>query len=64
MLAELETAARPRGHGGAMVLETGTRQPEAIGLYTSAGYVPMAPFGYLSRLAGLRCFAKRYSASR
>jgi hypothetical protein len=28
-----------------MVLETGDRQPAAIGLYVSAGYAPMAPFG-------------------
>ena len=29
-----------------MVLETGTKQPEAIGLYTAAGYAEVPKFGY------------------
>ena len=29
-----------------MVLETGDAQPEAIALYTRAGYVPVEKFGY------------------
>jgi GNAT superfamily N-acetyltransferase len=28
-----------------LVLETGVRQPEAVALYTRAGFVPIAPFG-------------------
>ncbi|HEY7595187.1 MAG TPA: GNAT family N-acetyltransferase [Actinophytocola sp.] len=45
VLAELERTASEAGHPR-MVLETGTKQPEAIGLYTSAGYVEVAKFGY------------------
>jgi hypothetical protein len=41
-----------------MVLETGTLQPEAIGLYASAGYVPMANFGVYRDAPNSRCYAK------
>jgi GNAT superfamily N-acetyltransferase len=44
VLADLEAAAVRAGRSR-MVLETGDRQPAAIGLYVSAGYAPMAPFG-------------------
>jgi GNAT superfamily N-acetyltransferase len=44
LLAELERTAAIAG-GRRMVLETGTRQPEALGLYTSSGYCPITPFG-------------------
>ncbi len=45
VLAELERTALAAGHGR-MVLETGLRQPEAIALYTSAGYLEVPSFGY------------------
>ena len=45
MLAHLEETARAAG-AEAMVLETGLRQPEAIALYESSGYRPVAGFGY------------------
>lgn len=45
MLAELEATARKAGYE-VMALETGLRQPEAIALYGSAGYVPVPPFGF------------------
>lgn len=45
MLAELERTALAAGHPR-MVLETGTRQPEAIALYTSCGYLEVPSFGY------------------
>lgn len=45
ILAELERTARQTGHNR-IVLETGLRQPEAIALYTSAGYTPVPRFGY------------------
>jgi GNAT superfamily N-acetyltransferase len=45
VLAELERTAAAVGHTR-VVLETGRVQPEAIGLYTSSGYEPIAPFGY------------------
>src|SRR5580765_403191 len=44
LLAALESQARKLGYG-ALRLETGTGQLEAIGLYRSAGYVDIAPFG-------------------
>jgi len=41
------------------VLQTGYRQPEAITLYMSSGYRPVAPFGpYGDDLISL-CFAKQ-----
>ncbi|MEW2521800.1 GNAT family N-acetyltransferase [Actinacidiphila alni] len=45
ILAELERSAAAAGRTR-MVLETGQRQPEAITLYRSCGYVPVPKFGY------------------
>ncbi|AKJ12596.1 acetyltransferase [Streptomyces incarnatus] len=58
MLAALEEDARMAGRVR-MVLETGTKQPEAITLYTSSGYEPCAKFGYYRHHEDSRCFAKR-----
>jgi putative acetyltransferase len=44
ILAELERHARAAGIDR-LSLETGNQQPEAIGLYRSAGYRDCAPFG-------------------
>jgi GNAT superfamily N-acetyltransferase len=44
LLDGLEAAARDRGWT-TLRLETGPRQPEAIGLYTGAGYRPIEAFG-------------------
>ncbi len=44
VLAALEDTARDRGWT-TLRLETGPLQPEAIGLYTSAGYRPIEAFG-------------------
>ena len=44
VLAELESTARAAGVDW-LVLETGDRQPEAIGLYRSSGYVDVPAFG-------------------
>jgi GNAT superfamily N-acetyltransferase len=44
VLAALEAAAGERGWTR-LRLETGPRQPEAIGLYESAGYRPIPAFG-------------------
>jgi GNAT superfamily N-acetyltransferase len=57
MLAHLEDTAR---HSGAevMVLETGERQPEAIALYESSGYTPIAGFGFYKDAPLSRCMAR------
>ncbi|MEU8571368.1 GNAT family N-acetyltransferase [Streptomyces pathocidini] len=57
ILAELEAGAREAGRAR-MVLETGTRQPEAIALYTSSGYTPCERFGHFREYEDSRCFAK------
>ncbi|MDX3750597.1 GNAT family N-acetyltransferase [Streptomyces sp. AK08-02] len=57
ILAALEEDARTVGRTR-MVLETGTRQPEAIALYTSSGYAPCAKFGYYRHHDLSCCFAK------
>ena len=41
-----------------MVLETGTKQPEAIAMYVAAGYEPSGTSGYYSRSPLSRCFGK------
>ncbi|MFF3751501.1 GNAT family N-acetyltransferase [Streptomyces sp. NPDC002018] len=62
VLSALEDDARAAGRTR-MVLETGTKQPEAISLYTSSGYEPCAKFG-LYRFDELsRCYAKPLTAS-
>lgn len=45
MLAYLEDTARQAGARW-LLLETGSRQPEAVQLYQSCGYQPVPPFGY------------------
>lgn len=45
MLAAVEESARAHGRKR-MILECGLRQPEAITLYQSHGYAPIAHFGY------------------
>jgi GNAT superfamily N-acetyltransferase len=58
LLEELESHARALGYTS-VVLETGDRQPEAIGLYESAGFarIPCYP-PYDTRALSL-CFEKR-----
>lgn len=58
LLAELEKHARSFGYAG-IVLETGDRQPESVGLYVSAGFdrIPCYP-PYSERSLSL-CFEKR-----
>lgn len=57
VLAGLEDSARAAG-SDLMVLETGLAQPEAIGLYESAGYLPVPSFGYYRDSDQNRCFGK------
>jgi GNAT superfamily N-acetyltransferase len=57
LLAHLEDDAAASG-ADVMVLETGIKQPEAIALYESAGYVPIPGFGLWRDSPTSRCFAK------
>jgi GNAT superfamily N-acetyltransferase len=45
VLAELERTALAAGYRR-VILETGSKQPEAIALYESSGYRPVPRFGY------------------
>ncbi|MET7615921.1 GNAT family N-acetyltransferase [Streptomyces sp. NPDC005408] len=61
ILAALEDDARAAGRTR-MVLETGTKQPEAIALYISSGYELCAQkFGHYREFEDSRCFAKSLS---
>ncbi|HXQ44341.1 MAG TPA: GNAT family N-acetyltransferase [Acidimicrobiales bacterium] len=57
VLVFLEEQARAAGYRESW-LETGTEQPEAIALYTSAGYRPIDPYGEFRDDARCRCFAR------
>ena len=57
VLAALEDAARAAGRTR-MVLETGTLQPEAIGLYESSGYRRIANFGVYRDHPDSLCYGK------
>jgi GNAT superfamily N-acetyltransferase len=45
LLAAVEDSARAHGRKR-LILETGNRQPEAVGLYRACGYEPIEHFGY------------------
>lgn len=55
VLDQLVAIARERGLR-ALVLETGTAQPEAMGLYASYGFSPMEVWGPYADDARSRCF--------
>lgn len=57
MLAHLETTALAAG-AQAIILETGSKQPEAIALYESAGYEVVPGFGHYRDSPFNRCFGK------
>jgi GNAT superfamily N-acetyltransferase len=57
LLAAVESSAREAGLSR-VVLETGDRQPEAIGLYVSAGYERIPDFGYYKGEEGVLSFAR------
>lgn len=57
VLAELERRLREAGVTR-VVLETGTGQPEAIGLYSSSGYEPVPGFGHYEKAPEQRCYGK------
>ncbi|HET9499177.1 MAG TPA: GNAT family N-acetyltransferase [Marmoricola sp.] len=57
LLGHLEHTAHRAG-ADLMVLETGLKQPEAIGLYTSSGYEPVTPFGHYAWSPTSRYYGK------
>jgi len=57
LLLELEAEARRLGYAR-IVLETGDRQPEALGLYASAGYERIPCYGIYATRALSMCFEK------
>ena len=57
LLEALEDEARRLGYSG-IVLETGDQQPEALGLYVSAGYGPIPCYGVYASRALSMCFEK------
>jgi putative acetyltransferase len=57
VLNELEQAAKELGYER-LILETGTKQPEAIALYESHGYHAIEPYGVYKDSPLSRCFAK------
>jgi putative acetyltransferase len=58
VLAALEASAAVLGHR-TIRLETGDGQPEAIALYSSAGYRPVPCFGEYALDPRCRCFEKQ-----
>jgi GNAT superfamily N-acetyltransferase len=58
LLAALEDRARLLG-ATRLVLETGRRQPEAIRLYETSGYLPIDGFGHYADAPLSLSFAKR-----
>ncbi|WP_406170207.1 GNAT family N-acetyltransferase [Streptomyces sp. NBC_00996] len=57
ILAALESDARAAGRTR-MVLETGSKQPEAVALYASSDYEPCAKFGHYRFHELSLCYAK------
>jgi len=60
LLADLESRAAAAGYRR-IVLETGLRQPEAISLYESSGYVSIPVFGFHAGTQLARSFGKDLS---
>ena len=58
LLAAIEESARADGRER-VILETGDKQPEAIGLYLSCGYERIPDFGYYKDSEGVLSFARK-----
>jgi GNAT superfamily N-acetyltransferase len=58
ILAALEARAAELGYS-TLRIETGSRQPEAVALYKTAGYVAIPPFGKYVGNPFSHCFEKR-----
>ena len=61
LLDELESAARRLGYTS-VVLETGDRQAQAVGLYESSGYVRIPCYPPYDSRSLSRCYEKRLEA--
>jgi GNAT superfamily N-acetyltransferase len=57
LLAAIEESAQADGRKR-LILETGDKQPEAIGLYTSAGYRRIDDFGFYQGHEGVQSYAR------
>ena len=57
LLARVEEEARALGYARVLI-ETGLKQPEAMGLYESSGYEPIPGFGFYAGSPENRCYAK------
>ncbi|MGJ5640798.1 GNAT family N-acetyltransferase [Formosa sp. S-31] len=57
ILSELEAWAATLGYSYC-ILETGIKQPEAIGLYTKQGYSVIPNYGQYENVANSKCFKK------
>jgi GNAT superfamily N-acetyltransferase len=57
LLAAIEESAQTAGCKR-VILETGDKHPEAIGLYTSAGYERIEDFGFYKDHAGVVSYAR------
>lgn len=57
VLAAVERSAREQGRKR-IILECGDRQPEALALYTAAGYEPIPNFGFYRNEPGCLSFAR------
>jgi GNAT superfamily N-acetyltransferase len=57
VLTAVEDSARAHGRRR-LILETGDRQPEAIGLYTRSGYALIDDFGYYRDEPGVLSFGR------
>ncbi len=57
LLGALEADAHRLGYRG-LILETGTRQPEAMALYESSGWSITPRYGAYRAFASSRCYAK------
>lgn len=57
VLTELERWAKELS-ASSCILETGKKQPEAIGLYTRCGYHPIANYGQYAGVENSVCFEK------
>ncbi|MGY1621610.1 GNAT family N-acetyltransferase [Geodermatophilus sp. SYSU D00965] len=62
LMAELERTAAAAGHR-AVVLNSGSRQPEALALYAALGYTPVAGYGVYAEAQGAVFLGKELPSS-